>query len=474
MDMNRQLFHTCRHVAPWLPLLVLSLGLLTGCDSGTSYQVVEIQSEDDWMSLSTYDFLIFSGVDDDASPYFLLQEGDFLIGVDENLFLPVLPSDTGTLVLDVGDNRCLLNGEVVTLSLRHHSEDDWAWLESATPEELGALRMIEVSAHRAADSTRVMLPPQRVSILEGLAAVNPNLAVTTGYEVVLPQLLQIFDPSMLDLTNLEMEPEFRALLGGEPNLKTVILSGDEINDLDFLARIRRLEKVVLAEWDPGDTGSFPDSLPNLKSLFLLFPEFGSLDVLGTQPGLEELMVWGCEVDDETEEPVDISALSRYPKLEMVALRSCFVSEDLSPLDGLEKLERLSLPWLTTQEQMEHIVRTHPNLRVLETIQAEGLTDLTPLTELSKLEALLAGGSAPPDPLFGMDQLKYLAVLVDHDELPSYEEELLPQLQAELPGTAITRLDELEFCLGSGFILLLFPLVGGAWWATRRRERRKLA
>jgi hypothetical protein len=445
---------------------------VVGCGRESPYRVVEVQGEDEWWGLSPYG-LVISGAEEGASTYLLVEDGD-LLGWG---MLPVLPADTGTLVVDGSEDRVGLGGRTVFLELQDDGVEAWAWLEQATPEELADLRFISVRRSSAPpppgsltpDSTEGKLPPDRVVILEHLAAANPVVSLAGESEDVLRQLLEIFDPVFV-LTDSEYGTPLKEALAGEPNLRTLLTSGDEVDSVGFLRQLGALQRLILGEWSPEDNGPLPDSLPSLRSVSILGTSMETLDALGIQPRLEELTVFGCETEDEA--PVDIDALARYPRLEKVSLRDCPVSEDLSPLDRLGRLRWLALPPGTTQEQMEHIVRTHPGLRVLETVGAEGITDLSPLAALTELEALFVGRSAPTDPLYHMDHLKYLAVFVEDDELPAFREDVLPRLQAELPETAIARLE--GFCLGSGFILLLFPWVIGAWWIIRGRRGRESA
>jgi hypothetical protein len=108
----------------------------------------------------------------------------------------------------------------------------------------------------------------------------------------------------------------------------------------------------------------------------------------------------------------------------------------------------------TQPQLESVVDLRPNLIFLELFESEEITDLTPLTHLTKLQGLLIGSGAPPEPLFEMDHLQYLAIMEDEGS-GSFESGVVTQLKAELPTTTVGRVE--PFCLGSGLILLLIPL-----------------
>ena len=442
---------------PGLPLLLVGLVLLAGCESRQPPRVVQVQGADEWMSISPTWGLTFSPTAEGEPTHMLLRDGDLLFVGEDGTSVPILQSDIGSLQLDYDGTKVTLAGTVVTLET--DSAQGWDWLSNATPAEMASLRMI---------STQGELTPEQISLLEETALQNPELNLTIEHEETLPQLLRLFDPVTLVLGDATIDEEREALLAQEENLKTLWISGDEVSDLSFLGQIPNLETLFLAGWDPDEIGPLPDSLPSLKSIIVVILEMEDLNSLGDQPHLEELTLFGCDLAEDSA-TLDLSALARHPKLETLCLRFC-PAADLSALELLPHLNWLALPLSTTQEQLEQVVRTHPDLSVLELIEPEGISDLTPLTELRNLKALLVGSTAPPDPLFSLDNLEYLAVVVENDEAPSFGEDVLPILQAELPGAVVTRVDPLEFCLGSGFILLLIPMVGVAWWMIRRKRR----
>ena len=460
--MNRQPFVSARSRFSMVPLFGLFLGLLTGCERGPTFRIVEVESGEGWMSLSPFYGHIFHGEEEEAPAFLPVRDGDLLMGFDAEVFVPVLASDEGVLEFDFDETVLTLNGTDIVLLV--DTAEGLSWLKNHTPADMAALRMIGLDSDLNAET---------LSLLEQLALHNPNLTLMAEEPDHLPRLLELFDPIQLILGDASVEKEHEALLAGERDLKTLMFSGRGTSSLSFLSLIPNLETVLLADWDPEETGPIPDGLPNLRAVLVVEGELEDLSALGTQPRLEELTLSFCE-EGPNSESLDLSALADHPHLEILSLQYCPTAVDLSPLGALQNLKWLALPESTTQEQFEEIVAAHPGLTLLDLVEPEGITDLTPLVGLNKLQGLLVGAMAPPDPLYVMDGLEYLAVVVEDEDSTFIGEEGFARLQSELPTTVVTRVDPLEFCLGSGFILLLVPLVGGAWWALRRRERRKLA
>ncbi len=378
--------------------------------------------------------------------------------MDEEALIPVLASDAGVLDFEFDGNVVTLAGTAVALLV--DTAEGANWLRTHTAADMAALRMITLDSDANSET---------LALLEQLSVHNPALGLMSEDQNHLPRLLELFDPTRLILGDATIEEAHKVLLAGEDNLRTLMFSGEGQTNLDFLAEIPNLETIFLSDWDPGDAGPLPDGLRNLRSLFVLGGTLEELSVLGDQPRLEELRFLFCE-EGPNSETLDLTALANHPLLKILSFHACPTVVDLSAVRALPKLRWLGLPASTTQDQLEEIVATHPNLTLLDLVWAEEITDLTPATGLRKLQGLLVGTGAPPDPLYEMKDLKFLAVTVEEEDGAMIGEEAFSRLQAELPQTTISRVQPL--CLGSGFILLLIPLVGGAWWAMRRGERRK--
>lgn len=455
--MSRPLTVPIRPFRPILALSLLCVFPLTGCERQYAPRVVQVAGSEGWWIVSPLYGLTFGATAEGDPTHILMRDGDGLLLDDLEGFIPVRASDGDSLDFQFDSVTVTLNGRVVVLAI--DDDEGWAWLEGATPEDLAALRLVTVDTE---------LTPERTPLLEKLALHNPEVSLVADEEEVLPPLLTLFDPETLAIPDVTVEEELKALLAREERLKTLWISGEEVSDLDFLREIPSLETLFVIGWEPEEIGPLPDGLANLRSVIVFSVEAEDLTILGNQPGLEEVALSACEADEDS--PLDISALAHHPNLRTVCLRSCPWVTGLSALDSLPALDWLALSESTTQEQLEQVIRTHPDLTVLELIGSEAISDLTPLTELRKLKALLVGGSAPPDPLYQMKGLEYLAVVVEDDDSLSYGEDVLPRLREVLPETALARVEPFEFCLGSGFILLLIPMGAGAWWMTRRRRR----
>jgi len=400
---------------------------------------------------------MFAAAEEEGPAYLLARHDELVLPADfEGDYLPWFPyrsTDREPLNVAYHEGRGMLAGTTVALLL--DEDEGWEWLERATPEDIVSLRLVAINN---------MEPPQRMELVEKLASHNPHVDLILADEEVLLHCLPIFDPQFLSIADFTLGAEHQALLAGERRLRTLAIEGDGETNLAYLKELPNLQMLFIDDWDPEDTGPLPDGLARLRSVIVHsgYHTMKDLSPLGRQPRLEELNLTVAGL-------TDISALAHYPHVKTVCLRDCEGVTDLSVLGQLTELRWLALPPTTTQQQFTEIIEDHPELIVLEAMGCEQIIDLAPLNNLARLEALIVSTEAPPDPLYQMKNLKYLAVQVEEEEgeVTPAGRQLLTRLQEELPETAVVRV--VPLCLGSGLILLLIPASVLAWWLSRRRR-----
>jgi hypothetical protein len=417
-------------------------------------QVVRIEGDEErWMVMSPLYGLFFAVAKKGEATHLLVRDGEVIQGMQTPLF-PYRSADGRSLKVAGDKVRMALAGKTVTLSLEE--ESGWEWLEKASPEQMASLRFVMVGAKE---------PPEGVdaeALLKRLAGENPAVGLIVSGADALAVVLRVFDPHWLGFGGVTLEKGHSAALVAEKQLRTLFTDADEKDKLAFLAGLPGLETLILTGWDVAKAGPLPDGLANLRSVIVFGGKMKDLSCLGKQPRLEELNVMAQK------SLPDISALANHPHLKTVCLRSCEGVTDLAVLEKLKGLKWLALPPATTQKQFAEIVRSHPDLVVLEATGCEKIRDLRPAVDLAHLKALIVETQAPPDPLYQMKGLEYLAVGVEEKDgkVTPEHQEMVIRLQKELPDTAIVRVAPM--CLGSGWMLLLVPAVALAWWLAKRR------
>lgn len=373
-----------------------------------------------------------------------IRNNDFLFTEGENL-VPYRDSDGQSLVLAGDKDRAVLNGNTVSLKLIKN--EAWKWIQKATPEELKELRLLNIGDNVNA---------RQITQLKRIARVNPRVGLWVD-NGTWRRIATLFDPVCLMISGLQ-EQDW-GILTKKKSLRTLHIGSTE-HSLNFLSKMPGLETLIIDDWEPQKTGPLPDNLTSLRRLVLIDPVFDDLSALGKQPRLLELNI------HESKTLTDLTLLNRFPELRLLSLVDNKKIQDLGPLKKLKSLQWLSMPRSTTQEQLVEIIQSRPDLVFLDLSDCEKITDLAPIENLPKLRYLMVPiGKPKPGPLYEMKHLKWLAVAGENDDIEKVE---MKNLQEALPDTVIVRV--VPFCLGSGWIILLLPVIAGSWWLTRRRER----
>jgi hypothetical protein len=162
--------------------------------------------------------------------------------------------------------------------------------------------------------------------------------------------------------------------------------------------------------------------------------------------MEELSLLGCD------DLADVRALAKLPGLKTVILDGNKEALNLSSLAGLTQLRWVGLPPETTQEQFATFIRAHQDLKILELIDCQKVTDLAPLRELKKLEGLILNGDF--EHLDAVRELKSLRFVGVPSNTYKKSPDQVTAIKRALPDALVVPVS--GFCLGSGWILLLVP------------------
>lgn len=393
----------------------------------------------------------------------LVRDGDWLFSEKSNEGIYyVYRAGDGPLVKPLCENGVLrIAGKVVGIALGKDGGGR-AWLERATPAELGDIRALTL--HSSLDAT--ILPA-----FKKLVAVAPNVVVFTESEANLRLALQVFRPRACLLPKSK-EGDWKEVLATQPQVEDVLLEGNAPASLEILPSLPHLRRLLISEWDVAKSGKLPAGLTGLKLLQVWGSDVKDISAIGPLPtGLEELSIMA------NAELNDIDGLAGLTGLKALNLTGCKKVTDLSPLAGLQQLQSVGLPSGISQDQFAAFISAHRKLKVLEIVGCTQVTDLAPLRDLGELESLVLTGSskdvspviASPrnlEVLRSLKSLRYLGVSPGSGEKGSPE---FAALRKALPDTLVVPLAPL--CLGSGWLLLLLPVVALATWRGSRKTRR---
>ncbi len=390
-----------------------------------------------------------------------VRHGDILsfFGDDfEGMALPYHGADGTSISVVAEKARLLVGGRTASVVLSQKA-DCWEWLDKAPSKDLAHLRMLTLGGR---------IEPSRMPLIEKIAAASPTTGLSMDDEVTARQVLPLFHPRQLLLTgSFFPEKGDLEIISSRQGLEVLWMDLRNAKDFAFVARLPDLRRLVLHYWSPVKTGPFPEGCRSLESLSLIGSDMKDLSSIGHLTGLRELHLAGCE------SLTDMSALSGLQALESLIISSDKDLPDLSVLKKLGGITHLGLPEKTTQEEFAAVVEALPGLRELELVKCKEIKDLGPLTKLPKLRHLVAFGLGTDSyaPLHEMKSLRYL--LLSEDVFKKQADEIR-KLEEALPHCTITAGGAV--CLGSGWILVLFPgvvlmgLLARLWYARAALSR----
>ena len=434
--------------------------LLISCDSwfdekGEGYHIVDITGAAMVLNYtqSSFDFgAIIINESDTLS--MAVSEGDLLYVMFQEFesvrFYRYEKADGNLLSFsfDTSTSVTYLNDEIIALDLEKGG-NAWTWIEHSDPELFQNIRSLNIS---------MPIPEEGFRLLGEIASVNPDPGLYINGKGSMEDLLKLFTPEWIFAEDMNLD-----WLSGRNGInlndtELLIYSCNDSGKMDFLLNLSGLESLLLSDCNAKGLTGFPfEKLEKLESLCIIESDIYDLSFLGSLPKLRNLNLVDCEMLET------IGSLSGLKGLEGLGFSGCGNIKDVHVIGELPELERLSLPSGTGQEEFESIIKAQHSLQVLELLDCENINDLSPLIELPELDILTVSiEDLDPKSLGGLKELELLVLDKDY-----FEDSLkIVSLKQALPDTKIVPGG--TFCLGSGWLLLLIPMV--LLWIALKRWR----
>jgi len=425
--------------------------ILNGCrhDSSLSYQILHIEGITWACNVSTSYVSFGSATESGESGKVSLpvSDGDLLYLFNEDdleLYYRYKLEDGGLLSVSfdtMKTNSAYVNGSLAFFQITDDSSkwDTFIELSSSEVQQLSTLHLTDSVTKEILDVLRV-----HETSLHGTGLVLGNKIEGE----VLKELLSICRPEWLGLdggVNLNEVgyEEFHA------DLELLWIFTDIHSISNMIHCCTNLESLIITDWEPlkGELVRL-SGLTNLYSLTLADCYLTDLSNFEFPSSLKRLHLVGCDT------LTDISGLKQLPSLTSLSLTGSDDIESLNVVSTLESLKWISFPVNTTQEEFQAILANHENLEVVELNNCPQVSDISFLEEQPNLKVLIFNvGDYDLQQFTDLGQLELLLLNSDiFEESP----ELISRLRKELPHTEIVPGSGL--CLGSGWLLLLLPLV----------------
>jgi hypothetical protein len=314
--------------------------------------------------------------------------------------------------------------------------------EALTDPEISQLSTLNIQG--ALTGNLLSILEQHESLLQG-----KGLILETGSgSPDLTDLLTIFRPEYLVLDDSWHlpEPGGNNVLSG---MKLLWVQGDVPALSKAAPCCRDLESLIISGWEPQPGELLPlSSLKKLQNLTLAESYLTTLRNIEFPESLLSLNLISCDTLG------DIGQLLKMPELNRLNLTDCDKVKNADILHNLKSLRWISFPANITHQEFSDLAGSLTQLEVAELIGCTEISDLSPLGQLEHLNILVL--HLQEEQLAGLDSLNQLEVIILTVELfqdnPNWIKELrasLPQCEI-VPGSCI--------CLGSGWLLLLLPMI----------------
>ncbi len=428
------------HLANIVLSIIIGLTVLSCSNQPDNlYDIVKVSANGE-TSLNNFSksyFLYSINTDSTSSSAILLEEGD-MVYIDESFMDYYQKSNTREYNIKVNDSLLYINEKLASIRISPH-DNTLPIFAQLSNSDIKALRSLVFDD---------AIPGDYLPYIEKIAAINADIGLIVPLNNTTKSIVEMFEPLWIytevaqkDFDLLASLTQTRVLILGPgdsvfskalphmPELKQLILLesefDEEIKD-DFLANNHQIEKISFMDCDLSGL-SMIKNLNNLKSLSLI---------------------------DLNEKFLSLTKLNTFNQLE--ALNLIISSEkqiNMEPLNAFSSLRWLAVPPEIKQDEFNVIIKKNKDLEVLELISCENVSDMTALKNLTKLTALVVSdslydGTTPKT----LKQLKYLSIPDETFKDSTY----LATLKMSLPDCTIVP--NTGFCLGSGWIFLLFPLI----------------
>ena len=359
---------------------------------------------------------------------------------DEILCYRYNPTDGLNLSIryDTIYNGFYMNNELIAVSLSQGSEA-WEWLAEVDAEILSGIRSLNIS---------LPLSKAEINSLKTISGIISNPGLYIEGDSLLEAVISVFNPEWLIADDLNYSNISDDAKNHLRHLKLLWHSGEDTIDPDFLYGLPEMNSLIIEYWDSTDITDFQfEKLKSLESLSIIESDIHDLSPIAASSKIRNLNLINCETLKE------IGAAADLPMLACLGLTGCQNISDIKSILLMPSLSRLSIPSNTSQMEFADILSMHVALQVLELVDCDRITDLSPLEDCSGLRALTLDFNVPDlKPVYQLSGLELLVLAEDF-----FKDSLaITHIQQALPGTRLVAGG--GFCLGSGWILLLVPAV----------------
>jgi hypothetical protein len=385
---------------------------------------------------------------EDSTSGIALQDGDLLFVVPSDIsnkemffqYSDRLGKDLYFKCNSLEPYKININNELFGINLQDSAS--WNWIKNKTMDSLSGLYYVSLS---------LPLKNNELNSLTGLAKIRPNLNFSIeGIQEVkqVEKILSLFQPNWLILSidnSVQITDNLLMKLGKINSLNLIFDSESRINQF---SRLKNINNILLVSSVPKSAVIDLKNFNKLGTLSLGLKQFESTRNIILPDNIVNLFFMACD------SLKDIRSLSSHTQLQSLGFNDCNKLQDIRAIKGMKNLTWLSCPPSIEQEQFDSLIPTLPSLQVLELVHCDSLTNIDVLKNVKGLKSLtMSAKNIDISSLYAMNNLELLVIESDTGAIGKKQ---MLQLKKQLPNTLVVPGG--GFCLGSGWILLIIPMV----------------
>jgi|WetSurSiteA1Bulk_404760.scaffolds.fasta_scaffold00452_8 hypothetical protein len=434
---NLEVRNSCLRSHSCYFLLIVLIFFINSCTGlPKSYSLLEFAGMDEINNLSK-SYLLMLNESDSINPAVVMGSKGDLFWCDDYLFVHDKPFAKNRFLFKSTDSILYVNDKIYSINIPI-KDDSIPWFKNPKEYDFSTLQFINVQSK---------FPDSYLPYLAKLAEIKPNPGIyLPGDFKDMAELLKIFNPRIIAGTSLVRSNY--AQLSRLTNLEILMITLNDSIITDPLPFMPALKQLFLTDLK-DDVVVTKNFLINNKQIErLIIQTSGSLDISILNPlnSLKELVI---NVSDEIK---NLDLINNHMNLEVLSVAGDALIYDPNVIK-LPLLRWMAFSSNVTQEEFNSFIGRHPDLEVIELIKNDTIRSFQALSNLRMLHGLVINDTvADIATIKTLGGLKYLSL--PHDFLADSVNK--SEIKRSLPGTRIVANE--GFCLGSGWLLLLLPMI----------------
>jgi hypothetical protein len=399
-----------------------------------TYSILEFSGAEKIMNYSK-SFFLWQNESEDKSPVPIAAEKGDLIACGDYIFVYDSDSSDNSFLVESNDSIMYINGKIFSITIPHN-EGMVPWFRTVNDLDLSSLQFLNCDSASAS-----MYFPY----LKNLAEIRSDPGISfTGKFRDMAELLSVFKPEYLIQPTI-YQSDFEELAKLENVRILMVTLGDpEINEP--LPALPELEQIFILEDGEKVTNNLFVNNRQIRKVIINNPKLFDFSILDPLADLQGLVI------SDVDSMINVDLINSHKKLELLS-----VTGENSGFDpGMVKLS--SLRWMTfftdaRQSEFDSFINLHRDLEILELIANDSIKNLKPLTGIKNLAGLIVTDTVTDiASIKELKSLKYLSLPSEYLKRDNNE----AGIRKSLPDARLAANE--GFCLGSGWLLLIIPLI----------------